>query len=95
MAEYGVEIRDADGNVMLDNNLLTQRLWHTGSYSNTAVVNYAQSLTHEPTIFAIGINGRGAPIRHRKSGARYIGFEVKPPQRGTANQNLVVVFARE
>lgn len=95
MADYGIEIKDALGNIMLDNSMLTQRLWHTGVYSDTATVTYAKPLTHEPTIFAIGVNGRGAPIRHRKSGENYIGFEVKPPQRGTANQNLVVVFARE
>lgn len=102
MAEFGLEVRDADGNITLDNQHLTHRLWHWGIYSANANVTYSAPLNHEPTVMATGINGYGHPVEHKKSGSQFTGFIVKPhftfggaPPPRSASESIVVVFARE
>lgn len=92
---FGLEVRDGDGNIVLDNEHLTQRLWYWGIHHENDIVTYAEPLNHEPTVMAIGINGWGAPVEHRKSGGQYIGFRVKTHPTRTVDKNLVVIFIRE
>jgi hypothetical protein len=95
MAEYGIEIRDSEGKIIFDNERLTHRLWYWGIHGKNEVVTYDTPLDHEPTVVAMGVNGRGLPTEHRTSGGAYIGFEVKPHPRYTTGENIIVVFARE
>jgi len=95
MAEFGLEVRDADGNIALDSQHLTHRLWHWGIYSENTSVTYASPISHEPTLVVMGIGGYGAPVTHRKNGAQYVGFSVGAHPRGLADKTLVVVFIRE
>lgn len=95
MAEYGIEIRDASNNIVLDNRHLTQRLYYWGIHGENTTVTYAQPLAHEPTIVAMGINGWGAPVEHRTSAGQYIGFRVGTHPTTSVGNSLVMVFLRE
>lgn len=95
MAEYGLEIRDSTGRVVLDNRHLTQRLWYSNVHRENTIYTYPEPLDHEPTIVSIGINGYGAPIEHRMSGGKYIGFRVTTNQARSVDDSLVVIFLRE
>lgn len=95
MAEYGIEVRDESGNIILDNKHLTHRLWHWGIYSKNTTITYSTPLNHEPTIVVMGIGGYADPVEHVKSGSQFTGFRVKQRPIGTVDKNLVVVFIRE
>lgn len=103
MAEYGIEIRDADGSVMLDNHMLTLRLWHWGVYEKTdgtvTTVYFDEPLDHEPVIVVQGINGLGTYAQLIKSGEKYVGFEVRHTANDRrvvwATESLALVFAKE
>lgn len=92
---YGIEIRDADGNITLDNERLTHRLWHWGVYPESTAVTYPTPLSHEPTIVVMGIGSRGALAEHVIQDGLYVGFEIGTAYKETAQENLIVVFARE
>jgi len=95
MAEYGIEIRDADGNVIFDNERLTQRLWYWGIHANDSNVTYPTPLNHEPTVVILGIGNVGAfMLNHRVENGQYIGCRLGTPRRPNSG-NLVLVFMRE
>lgn len=100
MAEYGVEIRDADGNIILDNERMTQRMWHSDVYQpptetgQVTTVTYDEPLDHEPTVFVLGIDGNRCRYEHRKSGEMWVGVNLFSRwYENVASLVLVVAFA--
>lgn len=94
MAEYGIEVRDASGNIILDNSRLTRRLWLGGVYQGMRTILFDEPLDHEPAVVVMGVNkplepfvGVGA-VAIEQNG-RYVGVEVN------VDNDLVLVFAKE
>lgn len=90
MAEYGIEIRDASGNIVLDSESTTNRLWYSGIQSSNVTVYFANSINHEPAIVFYGINGPGGSAEPVMQNGECIGIEIT-----TDNPTLFLVFARE
>lgn len=90
MAEYGIEIRDASGNVVLDSESITNRLWYSGIHSSNSTVHFANPINHEPAIAFYGINGAGGGAEPIMQSGVCVGIEIT-----TDNPTLILVFAKE
>lgn len=91
MAEYGIEVRDANGNIILDNSRLTRRLWLGGVYKGIMTILFDEPLDHEPAVVVMGVN-KALPAVGAvavKQNGQYVGVEVN------VDNDLVLVFAKE
>lgn len=91
MAEYGIEVRDANGNIILDNSRLTRRLWLGGVYQGIMTILFDEPLDHEPAVVVMGVNKPLAAVGAVavKQNGQYVGVEVN------VDNDLVLVFAKE
>ena len=91
MAEYGIEVRDASGNIILDNSRLTRRLWLGGVYQGMRTILFDEPLDHEPAVVVMGVNKPLVDVGAVaiEQNGRYVGVEVN------VDNDLVLVFAKE
>lgn len=91
MAEYGIEVRDANGNIILDNSRLTRRLWLGGVYQGIMTILFDEPLDHEPAVVVMGVNKPLVAVGAVavKQNGQYVGVEVN------VDNDLVLVFAKE
>ena len=91
MAEYGIEVRDANGNIILDNSRLTRRLWLGGVYQGMMTIPFDEPLDHEPAVVVMGVNKPLVTVGAVavEQNGRYVGVEVN------VDNDLVLVFAKE
>lgn len=82
MAEYGIRIRNADGDAIFDRYRGTHRVWHKEyhRYDDADVDDvhyYDDPLDHKPYLIPITTSSNGVPIvTHVTSGGQYVGYEV-------------------